>query len=661
MHEDPFKQVESHKSIETLKTESKKRLHDILHAPLTVENIEHFTDEALDKTVDLVKDLINEYQINPLLEGDLSLDIEQQEDTVCEKLELPNIPEILDRILEVKSKIDNIKKFLEESKKESDDVITPPDQLESQGIIPGDATYEKKKLIPRLLTLMYILETDFDINVKDTKQVQILEGKVTSDMMRQIPYVRMTIPQLNRAVYVCDEEGNASYVFDTEKLGELHISLDDLDVDGKQDKNSLIAMHPKIGVRVIQTLKWRNNIKTYLEKELPEQKNTINDEVLLLEPSQSEFSKRERSKHLSYEDWSKEVKDVWDNTPEEEKKGDIEIWYNKKRKDYSGTWPSIKILKIKYSASGFTKLTAVVGKESHLDKNYLPYEDWFREVNDVWNQMSEDEKQVDLEDWYEKEKGDKHDKTWPSYSKLKKRYSTHGFKSLNDVVGKENYREKNYLTYEDWLREVNDAWNQISENERPRSLWNWYETERKIAHIKTWPKAGRLTEKYPDFERISFYTLLEKEKNKISFPSYEDWSREVKDVWNQIPEGRRPVNILDWYTEERKKHINRWPHHLHLKKRYSQYGFISLNEVLDRVARSVSYLPYRDWLNEVKNVWDQIPEKDRPKNIEDWYTRESRKYVNKWPSYSSLKKQYKPFGFMSLNNCRKFPFEMQFL
>ncbi|MEY3375452.1 MAG: hypothetical protein RLZZ497_791, partial [Pseudomonadota bacterium] len=37
-----------------------ERLNDILYKPLTVENIETFADKALDDTVDLVRDLLNE-------------------------------------------------------------------------------------------------------------------------------------------------------------------------------------------------------------------------------------------------------------------------------------------------------------------------------------------------------------------------------------------------------------------------------------------------------------------------------------------------------------------------------------------------------------------------------------------------------------------------
>ncbi len=579
MLENPFKQVELYKSLEVLKEESIKRLNGILYKPLTVENIESFADEAVSDTIELINDLLHEYKTNPNLEGNLSLNTQEQEDDVCKKLELPNISEILDRIQEVKAKIDAVKISIQGSKEKTETIITPPDQLENQGIIPGDTPFEKKKFIPRLLTLMYILETDFDIDIRDIEQMLVLEGEVKDEMIRKTPYVRVIVPELNRAVYICDEEGNASYVFDTQKLQELHIQLDDLDIDGKQDKNSLIAMYPGIGVRIIQTLNWRNKIKIYLEEELPEQEGSISDEALSEGFLQSEFFKRERVKHLPYEDWSEEVKIAWDETSDKEKKGDIEKWYNKKRKSHNA-WPSSKILKIKYSPYGFTTLTTAVGRENHLDKDYLPYEDWSREVKDARGKVPEHEKQRDMEDWYGEEKRVNHNKTWPSYSRLKKRYSIHGFKSVNDVVGKDNYRDKDYLPYEDWLKEVVSAWSQLPENERPRSLWSWYEQERKREHSKTWPKVGSLKEKYSNFGRKPFYDLIGKEKYKMTFLQYEDWAEEVRDAWNKIPEGYKPTNIIDWYTEERKKHDSKWPGPSILKNKYQTFGFRSLNDVL---------------------------------------------------------------------------------
>jgi len=278
MSENPFSQIESQKSIETLKNESQERLHDILHTQLTVENIETFASDAFDQTLELINDLLKEYRNNPNLEGDLTLNNQEQEDDVCQKLELPNIQEILGRILEVEQKIDALKTYLKNPKEQSKEVITPPDHTEEINILnAGAGTFEKKKLIPRLLTLMYLLESDFDIDVQDKERVRIIEGEVADTIMRKTPYTRVVVHELDRVVYVCDEVENVSYVFDTKKLHELGITLDDLDIDGKQDKNSLVDRRSGVGARIAQTPNWRFKLSSYLREDIP---NHVNEDLL---------------------------------------------------------------------------------------------------------------------------------------------------------------------------------------------------------------------------------------------------------------------------------------------------------------------------------------------------------------------------------------------
>jgi hypothetical protein len=92
--------------------------------------------------------------------------------------------------------------------------------------VSGSGTYEAPRKLDRLVTLAYILERDFDI---DPSTVRYVQGSTTDTMLRQEPYVRVEIEDLNRVVYVCDEEGNASYVFDAEVLEQLGITPPELD------------------------------------------------------------------------------------------------------------------------------------------------------------------------------------------------------------------------------------------------------------------------------------------------------------------------------------------------------------------------------------------------------------------------------------------------
>jgi hypothetical protein len=460
-----------------LKTESKERLDKILYKVLSVENIETFANDALEDILELIDYLLREYKTNPNLSGDLSLDVQQQEDDVCEKLGLPNISQILNQIEIVKSRIDSLKVFIENSTNLSEEIITPPDQLNESGILQGEGGFEDKKIIPRLLTLMYILETDFEIDIKDESRVHLTEGKIDDQMIRKSPYVRVYIPELNRVVYVCDEEENVTYVFDVKKLIGLEISIDDLDVDGKQDKNSLIERFPGVGIRLKQTTRWRNRISEYLEEEIFYENKKIEN----IEP-RSEFKSREI---LSYSDFCESARDAYYMIPEDERLNAINVWYRSEYKKHAG-WPSLTMLKQKYSDYGFIDLHSILGVENMHKKKYLAYNEFERELLESFGVSFPDRPdEVGLWNWYESEY--KKHAGWPSLPQSF--YRKDGMINLHSVLSLNNGREKNkFLSYNDLKREVSLLYFSLPESERPVNISKWYSLERRKGHTN-WPSA----------------------------------------------------------------------------------------------------------------------------------------------------------------------------
>lgn len=264
-----------HKSLESLKVIFKGRLDAILYKQLTVENIETFADEALSETVALTGDILKEYKNNLNFHAEpATLNTQQEEDEAFAVFDLPNINEILQSIIDIKEKIDSLKIYIDKNTENIDEVITPPQINHNSKIEKGDGSFERKKIFPRLLTLLYILEHDFEI-IPTPENVPIKEGVVTPEMLRKTPYARAEIPELERVVYICEEEGNVSYVFDAKKLAEKGLTLEEIDIENKGDKNSLIAKYPGIGIRLIQSKNWRDHIATALGEEIPEtQKET---------------------------------------------------------------------------------------------------------------------------------------------------------------------------------------------------------------------------------------------------------------------------------------------------------------------------------------------------------------------------------------------------
>lgn len=297
-----------YQSIEVLKEIYKQRLDIILNKQLTVENIETFAEDALTETIQLTEDILIQYRDNPEFHGDTTFSVKQQEDEAFKTLGLSDIQEIFQSIIEVKDKIDSLKAYMRVNAKNIDEVITPPD---TSPLPRGEGSWEQKRMFPRVLTLLYILENDFDILPTN---VHISIGMVTSEMVRQTSYVRVDVPGLNRTVYLCDEEGNASYIFDTIKIDERVLTLDDIDIDSKGDKNSLISRYPGIGIRLRQTNMWRSRIADALRESLPE--------IMADNAKQISEFRRKRVEWPSFNDFQREARNLYPG------KGDVQKWYH---------------------------------------------------------------------------------------------------------------------------------------------------------------------------------------------------------------------------------------------------------------------------------------------------------------------------------------------
>lgn len=393
-------------SSEFLKEDYKKRLDAILNRQLTVENIETFADDALNETIQLSNDVkIQYYKIN----SDITLAGRKQEDQAFKTFELPDIQEILESIIGVIDEINSLKEYIHTNAEDVDKIITPSD-VSLLPLSKGEGQWEQKRMFPRVLTLLYILEHDFNILPDDTR---IIRGKVTPEMMRQTSYVRVDIPELERAVYLCDEEGNTSYIFDTNKIREKGLVIDEIDVGTKGDKNSLIAIYPGIGIRLKQTNTWRNNMVVALSEPLSEKIINKSEKI-------SEF-KKERHKFLPFEDFQKEVQSLYLG------EGNVFLWYHQKRKNHPN-WPS-QPYEI-YKNKGWEGWPELVEKENKFKKEFLPFEDFQREVKNLYSLKK------DIRKWYKQEY--KNHPNWPSNPY--KIYKNKGWEGFPKLVGKEKIK-----------------------------------------------------------------------------------------------------------------------------------------------------------------------------------------------------------------------------
>jgi hypothetical protein len=325
----------------------KQHLDDILYKKISVDNINQFAETALSELIDLNESVVDRYVAE--YSESVKYTGAELEDKAYKAYGLDDLNIILARIGEVRDTIASLSVSVINEINEIDNVITPPDSSRPVSIGDGNGTYEKPKQLDRLLTLAYILERDFDMSQDD---VRYTKGITTDAMMRQEPYVRVEIEDLERVVYVCNEEGNASYVFDTEILDHLGIFLPEMDVMSKNQRNALIRVSPSAGKRIIQSPEWRDIMSGALRESLDE---PLEIEKLEEQVPHSEFS--EKSKFLEYGDFEKAVRTAFD---EAGSLGNIKEWYRVERKQHEG-WPAAP--EQKYKDSGWAGFSELVGKD----------------------------------------------------------------------------------------------------------------------------------------------------------------------------------------------------------------------------------------------------------------------------------------------------------
>ncbi|MDO8507509.1 MAG: hypothetical protein Q7S53_02990 [bacterium] len=581
-------QPQAFPSLEKLKEIYKHKLDDILNKSLTVENIGNFADEALEDLVTLIGEILTEYKNNIALEPNLNFNLREQEDDAFKKLELLSIQDALQRVIEVKDQIADLKSYLDKYTDETEKIIIPPEHNANPEIRAGSGQgMEDKKLIPRLLTLLYILETDFDIK---KEQIKIVEGKVTLDMVRKTPYVRVEVPDMGRIVYLCDEEGNASYVFDADKLEEGGIPLQDIDISDKRAINDFLAKHPGLGARIIQTKYWRTNIAELLANPIPEKAQEDHfDATGNSERPFSEFAKKEKKEFLPFDNFQQEVRSLYPG------EGRIIEWYKVEKINHS-SWPATPY--DTYKDKGWLSWPELVGKETRYGKEYPSFIDFQAEVRDLYPGKGE------IEAWYRKEKA-KHS-NW--HSAPNRIYKDDGWIGWPELVGTENKYKKEHLSFVDFQAEVRALYSGSG------SVIEWYARE-KEKH-PNWYSNPQRTYKDEGWQGWPELGGIENVRKK-EYPSFQDFQVEVRAVYV----GKD--NVREWYEQEKLKHSN-WPAKPNIK--YRKEGWQGWPELVGRENRSKKeFLSFDDFQAEVRALY---PGKG---NVQKWYFAESPQHEN-WPS-----------------------------
>jgi hypothetical protein len=434
----------------------RQRLETIWNRPLTIETIEQFGDTAVNDLIALTEDVLT-YSLGESRGADT-----ETEDKAFAVVALPPIDEVLVKVEEVQQLISNIKSQISHKIPDVNVVITPPDATElvlSKGM--SGNSFEDARIFPRLLTLLYILERDFGLNHAD---VSMVRGITTEKMMREEPYVRVLVHELDRVIYVCDEEGNASYVFDTQNLSHLDISIDQVDTMTKKERKTLIEIAPTVGVRVVQNPEWREQISDYLSNDVSEQEQMKRqaDKPKIT----SEFEPKRSPAWLAFQAL---VQTEWSKLPDPKPKN-VQVWYSSVYKQNG--WPSTP--HITYKSKGWTSEPELVGLPKPED--FPVWEDFQKSVQLEWSKLP-DPKPKNVQVWYSsvyKQNG------WPGNPL--RTYQGKGWTSWPELVGLP--KPEDFPVWEDFQKSVQLEWNKLPEP--ASSVRAWYSS---VCKQKRWPVA----------------------------------------------------------------------------------------------------------------------------------------------------------------------------
>jgi hypothetical protein len=561
--------------------EFQKELNDILYTPLNVENIGRFADDALNELIELNESVVHRYQ-QEHPESDTYSDA-ALEDAAYAAYSLENLGVVLDRITAVRDRIASLAVRIQASLTETGSVIVPPDRDGPAFQDTGKGNYEAPDRLNRLITLAYILETDFDI---DQDNVSYTQGSTTDSMVRQEPYVRVEIEDLNRVVYVCDEEGNASYIFDTEILGHLGISVIELDQMTKNQRNAFLRITPEAGRRIVQSPTWRSVVSEALREPFSiDGKVPAPSEVV----SRSEFVERG---FLEFDDFVTEVRVAY---KEAESPRNLLKWYQGEYKRRSG-WPSTPTNF--YKDKGWQSYPELVGQEK---VDFLEFTDFVLEVQLAYEEAGSPEY---IGKWYKGEY--KNHSGWPADPQ--RLYKDKGWQSFPELVGLEKVK---FLEFDDFVAEVRSAY-QITG--QPKGIQRWYEDE--FQKHTGWPSNPHI--KYQANGWRSYPELVGKEVKE--FLNYEDFVEEVRALYS---DKIAPAGIAKWYKSEFKKHLG-WPSEP--EKAFKKVGWVSYLELVGKEV--TGFLKYDDFLRAVKVSYDAA---GQPNGVQKWYRLEFRKHAG-WPS-----------------------------
>lgn len=203
----------------------------------------------------------------------------EREDAALKHFGLEDVEAILRHLEDKASQFAVIDRVIAQTN-ESSDVFVPPDSTPVPQATGSGTGMEKKGKQPKLENLLFVLMNDFGIDPDDPEAVSIVRGSVNTNMMREEPYYQVTVLGIDKVILVCQEYGNATFVFNGEWVRE-QVSANrpsenepkcPLTDYTKEELSKLIKDNPEQGARILTKKNFTANLVNALKGGFSQQK-----------------------------------------------------------------------------------------------------------------------------------------------------------------------------------------------------------------------------------------------------------------------------------------------------------------------------------------------------------------------------------------------------
>lgn len=245
-----------------------KALEVILAQTPTVESLadNYYTDNALNQLIEVTDKIVRDYQVKHPGANTKSKELEDQ---AFVELGLEPVSNYIDHIIALGEQLRELDAFLstELLHNQINEVFVPPDKQDTKFVGRSEEDFTKKEVIQRTKAILFILKNNFDVDLNNPEEFSIGTGVLHREMVRTISYSFIDLPQLNRMILVNDEEGNASFVFDSAILGASGFSKDELrDSLTKEELKMLRENHPNMGQRIVYSDNFLTNMIAAIQR-----------------------------------------------------------------------------------------------------------------------------------------------------------------------------------------------------------------------------------------------------------------------------------------------------------------------------------------------------------------------------------------------------------